>query len=206
MKKRLLPIPLILLVPIVLLVIVVVAGLYRFSIDDEEILAKFPNQHQQYDVVVKQIFDIQTPNPWTIEVPESAAFAYIDQVDPARQVVLGAYDSGVERGQVSVSTQWLTFVDTNQYVSVMTVSNQGSGVFTYLATFNYDVQRKRMVLVDSVLIGDRVVVDDLSYDAAQVTLSYRFHGDNHAMADEPNQHKTQLVTVNPDLTLLLHNK
>ena len=43
MKKKILPIPLILLIPIVMLVVVIVAGLYRFSLTDEEILAKFPS-------------------------------------------------------------------------------------------------------------------------------------------------------------------
>ncbi|WP_164683974.1 hypothetical protein [Vibrio maerlii] len=39
-RRRFLPIPLILLIPIVLLIIVVVAGVYRFSLSDEEILQK----------------------------------------------------------------------------------------------------------------------------------------------------------------------
>ncbi|GAK87442.1 hypothetical protein JCM19238_5052 [Vibrio ponticus] len=82
MKKRLLPIPLILLIPILLLVVVILAGLYRFSLDDEDILAKFPSQNQSFDRVVEQVFAIRTPNPWTIQVPESTAFAFMDQVFP----------------------------------------------------------------------------------------------------------------------------
>lgn len=41
MRRRLLPIPLILLVPIVLLIIVIVAAIYRINLTDEEILSKF---------------------------------------------------------------------------------------------------------------------------------------------------------------------
>ncbi|ROV60222.1 hypothetical protein EGH82_10490 [Vibrio ponticus] len=206
MKKRLLPIPLILLIPILLLIVVIAAGLYRFSLDDEEILAKFPSQSQVVDPIVKQVFSIQTPNPWTIQVPESAAFAFIDELDTQAQIAFGPYDSGVERGQVTVSTKWLMFVDTNQYISLMTVSNQGSGVFSYLASFRYDTERKRVVLVDSVLIGDRIVVDELVYDNAQVAIDYRQHSANQPMSAEPEEKVTQLITVNSNLTLLLHTK
>ncbi|OLQ94429.1 hypothetical protein BIY21_08915 [Vibrio ponticus] len=206
MKKRLLPIPLILLIPILLLIVVVAAGLYRFSLDDEEILAKFPSQSQVVDPIVKQVFSIQTPNPWTIQVPESAAFAFIDELDTQAQIAFGPYDSGAERGQVTVSTKWLTFVDTNQYISLMTVSNQGSGVFSYLASFRYDTERKRVVLIDSVLIGDRIAVDKLAYDNSQVAIDYRQHSVNQPMSAEPEEKVTQLITVNSNLTLLLHTK
>lgn len=206
MKKRRLPIPLILLIPIVLLVVVVIAGVYRFSIDDEDILAKFPATNQVIDPVVEKVFDIRSPNPWTIDVPDSHAFAFIDIFDQSQQLAIGSYDDGAERGQVTVSTKWLTFVDTNQYVSVMTVSNQGSGVFYYLATFRYDVQRKRMVLANSLLIGDRILIDQLQFQESQLTLNYQQHGENQAMAEQPSESRVAQVTVNRDLTLLLHNK
>ena len=41
-RKRILPIPLILLIPIVLLAVVIIAGIYRFSLSDEEIMAESP--------------------------------------------------------------------------------------------------------------------------------------------------------------------
>ncbi len=46
-RKRLLPIPLILLIPVVLLIVVIVAGVYRFSLSDDEIMAKFPRSTVQ---------------------------------------------------------------------------------------------------------------------------------------------------------------
>nr|WP_114766869.1 hypothetical protein [Vibrio rhodolitus] len=206
MKKRLLPIPLILLIPILLLVVVILAGLYRFSLDDEDILAKFPSQNQSFDRVVEQVFAIRTPNPWTIQVPESTAFAFMDQVIPETQSVSGAYDDGVERGLVNVSTQWLTTIEPNSYLSVMTVSNQGSGIFSYLATFRYDVQRKRMVLIDTLLIGDRIAIDGLTYHERQVDLSYRQHSENQAMAESPNQPQSMHTRIDSNLTFSLHEK
>ncbi|EGU48482.1 hypothetical protein VII00023_18189 [Vibrio ichthyoenteri ATCC 700023] len=189
MKRRLLPIPLILLIPIVLLVVVIIAGVYRFSLDDEEILAKFPAQAQsqaeRQDSVMQQVFALSTPNPWTISVPESHAFALVDHIDAENHWATGRYDSGSDRGQVSVSLQRLVEVAEHQYVSVMTVSNQGSGVFYYLTSFEYDLKRQRLVLIDTVLLGDRIAVDNLSYASSLVQLSYRQHGAKQSYADLP---------------------
>ena len=76
MKKRILPVPLILLIPIVLLIIVAVAGIYRFSLTDEEILAKFPSQVSQSDRVMQILFSIKTVNPWNIKFHKSNALKF----------------------------------------------------------------------------------------------------------------------------------
>ncbi len=52
-RKRILPIPLILFIPVVLLITVIVAGIYRFSLSDEEIMAKFPRSEVQSDSEAK---------------------------------------------------------------------------------------------------------------------------------------------------------
>lgn len=41
-------------------------------------------------------------------------------------------------------------------------------------------------MTSSVPLGDRVVVDSLSADGAVVTVSYRTHGEDQPMAEEPN--------------------
>lgn len=187
MKKRLLPIPLILLIPILLLVFVVVAGVYRFTLSDEEILAKFPNQQVTSDPIVERLFALQSPNPFTVLVPETKAFAFIDTLDQVNGWASGKYDTGMERGQLLVSTKWLTSIKTHQYISVLAVSNQGSGVFYYLASFRYDQQRQRMILVDSILLGDRIEVDEVTYDAPRVTVQWRTHYEQQPMSDTPEE-------------------
>lgn len=172
MKKKILPIPLILLIPIVMLVVVVVAGVYRFSLTDEEILAKFPSSQVSYDTVVETVFDLKTTNPWTIKVPETNAYAFINEVNEAKSLASGRYDSGVERGVVTVDTQKLLGVelgDTNIFVAPMWVSNQGSGVFYYLGLFKHDQQRSRVVLVDQLFLGDRVQIQTLEVAQPDVT-------------------------------------
>ena len=174
MKKKILPIPLILLIPIVMLVVVIVAGVYRFSLSDEEILAKFPSSQVSYDSVVETVFDLKTTNPWTIKVPETNAYAFINEVDEPQSLAFGRYDSGVERGVVTVDTQKL-FVsklgETHFYVAPMSVSNQGSGVFYYLGLFKHDQQRSRVVLVDQLFLGDRVQIQTLEVAKQEGTQS-----------------------------------
>ncbi|WP_299692282.1 hypothetical protein [uncultured Vibrio sp.] len=166
MKKRILPIPLILLIPIAMLAVVIVAGIYRFSLSDEEILAKFPSSQVSYDPVVEAIFDLKTINPWTIKVPETNAYAFINEVDELKSLAFGRYDSGLERGMVTVDTQRLSAVTLGEarfFVAPMAVSSQGSGVFHYLGLFKYDQQISRVVLIDQLLLGDRVQIQILEF-------------------------------------------
>ncbi|MFA0180872.1 hypothetical protein AB4463_10710 [Vibrio cyclitrophicus] len=170
MKKKILPIPLILLIPIVMLVVVILAGIYRFSLSDEEILAKFPSSQVTYDSLVEEVFDLKTTNPWTIKVPETNAFAFIKELDTTRSIAFGRYDSGAERGVVTVDTKNLSGVTLGQanfFVSPMWVSNQGSGVFYYVGLFKHDKQRSRVVLVDQLFLGDRIQIQTLEVTNAQ---------------------------------------
>lgn len=164
MKKKILPIPLILLIPIVMLVVVILAGVYRFSLSDEEILAKFPSSQVSYDPEVETVFDLKTTNPWTIKVPETNAYAFINEIDAPKAIAFGRYDSGVERGEVTVDTKSLSAVtlgNASFFVAPMWISNQGSGVFYYLGLFKHDQQRSRVVLVDQLFLGDRVQIQTL---------------------------------------------
>ncbi|MGO2159983.1 MAG: hypothetical protein ACTH4J_05915 [Vibrio toranzoniae] len=168
MKKKILPIPLILLIPIVMLVVVILAGVYRFSLSDEEILAKFPSSQVSYDPVVETVFYLKTTNPWTIKVPETNAYAFINEIDAPKAIAFGRYDSGVERGVATVDTKSLAAVTLGEatfFVAPMWISNQGSGVFYYLGLFKHDQQRSRVVLVDQLFLGDRVKIQTL--DVAQ---------------------------------------
>jgi len=191
MKKRILPIPLILLIPIVLLVVVTVAGVYRFSLSDEEILAKFPSAQLQSDSVVLAVFGIKATNPWTIQVPENNAFAFIDTLNESQNLASGRYDSGAERGVVTVDTKMLKRVDIEGqplFFAPMSVSNQGSGVFHYLALFKFDSSRSRMILADSELLGDRVKIQNLGIDkSSRVEVVYLQHGPKQAMSETPSE-------------------
>ncbi|EGU54131.1 hypothetical protein VIOR3934_19930 [Vibrio orientalis CIP 102891 = ATCC 33934] len=202
MKKRLLPIPLILLIPIVLLIIVAVAGIYRFSLSDEEILAKFPSQISNQDAIMQSVFGIRTLNPWTVKIPESSAFTFIDDVVEG-DLLKGSYEEGAERGVVTIESEKIVSFDGNTYVSILALSNQGSGLFYYLMLSQYDEFRQRLISKDSVLLGDRIDVQSLEEgDKQSVVVTFLEHDKNQAMAEPPSKQVKRIFVVTNEGQLL----
>ncbi|MCR9983538.1 hypothetical protein WMY97_05945 [Vibrio diabolicus] len=189
--KRILPIPLILLIPIVLLVVVVIAGVYRFSLSDEEIMAKFPQTEAETNVIVQETLGITSRNPWTIQVPEQGAVTFLDEWDKENGYLIGDYDAGATKGQVLVPTAFISQRDIESVswiTAPMIVTTQGSGSFNYVGLFKFDPVPSRVVLLDSIFVGDRVKFTQITWESDSIiTLSYLAHGDDQAMADTPNQ-------------------
>lgn len=204
MKKRLLPIPLILLIPVVLLIIVSIAGIYRFSLSDDEILAKFPNQRPQDNAIMRSVFNIKTTNPWTAKVPDSSAFTFLDTMTTP-PFVTGHYEDGAERGKVMANTDLLVKFDETTYAVVLSVSNQGSGVFSYLAVSKYDQLRQRMVIKQSVLLGDRVNVKEISATDKLITIKLLEREASQSMSEEPSQIATILFKLTEQDSLELRH-
>lgn len=199
MKKRILPIPLILLIPIVMLLIVIVAGLYRFSLSDEEILAKFPASTLNADPIVERLTSLKTPNPLTVMVPETKAFALISEYNPTLATATGRYDSGAERGQVSVLLsfwQSLEWQSVQGYTAPFAISNQGSGTFYYLGLFKFDPVPQRLVMVDAVLLGDRITIESLQEnEQQQVNVIFLKHAQNQSFSQQPVERVFQHFVV-----------
>nr|WP_216613712.1 hypothetical protein [Vibrio mediterranei] len=199
MPRKKLPVPLILLIPLCLLIVVIVAGVYRFSMSDEEILAKFPShQAEKADVVVETILGVKVANPWTIQVPETSAFSLLTDIDVDKQVAAGSYDDGMERGNVYLLYQFkqLMFENNKLHFAVVpfAVSNQGSGVFYYLGLFNWDESRQRVILTDAKLAGDRVDIESLDLSGQDATLMFKSHGPEQSMTDTPTK-ENSLVCI-----------
>lgn len=186
MKKRLLPIPLILLIPIVLLIVVSIAGVYRFSMSDEEILAKFPNQASQADPIMQSVFGIRTANPWTIKIPDSNAFTFIDDMTQS-PLMTGTFEDGPVRGVVAIDSQTLVQIDSTTYLSALSVSNQGSGVFYYLVVYKYDEFRQRLVSKGSAFLGDRIRVQSVEVLDNQAMVKLLERDEYQAMSEEPKK-------------------
>lgn len=202
MSRRILPIPLILLIPIVLLVVVVAAGVYRFSLDDEDILRK-QSATRQYDPIMKSVFAINTSNPWTIEVPETSAYAFMDTMTEDGMVT-GRYDSGVERGEVIVDSHQLFPYENKQFIAPFVVSNQGSGLFHYIGLYLYDVSVKRLILQDAHLLGDRIMLDKVAVKEGHVIVTFKQHSATQAMSMEPQEDKMVSLNVNEGEWQLAH--
>ncbi|BBL90918.1 hypothetical protein VroAM7_35710 [Vibrio rotiferianus] len=190
-RKRILPIPLILLIPVLLLAIVVIAGIYRFSLSDEDIMAKFPQTQSQANSIVAEVLGIQSRNPWTVQVPEQGAVTFLDEWDKEHGLLKGQYDAGATKGEVLVPTEFVAQRDINGtpwIIAPVIVTTQGSGAFYYLGLFKFDAVPSRVVLLNSVFLGDRIKMSSLEWVSdTKVSLSYLEHGKEQAFADQPNQ-------------------
>ncbi|MFC5080691.1 hypothetical protein VTH8203_01955 [Vibrio thalassae] len=200
MSRKKLPVPLILLIPLCLLVVVIVAGIYRFSMSDEEILAKFPShQAEKADVVVETILGIKASNPWTVQVPETSAFSLLTDIDINKQVAAGGYDDGVDRGNVYLLYRFKQIMLENDKLRFaivpFAVSNQGSGVFYYLGLFNWDEARQRVILTDAKLAGDRINIESLNVTGQKITLTFKSHGPEQSMAEAPAKENALVCTL-----------
>ena len=190
-RKRILPIPLILLIPVLLLAIVVIAGIYRFSLSDEDIMAKFPQTQSQANSIVAEVLGIQSRNPWTVQVPEQGAVTFLDEWDKEHGLLKGQYDAGATKGEVLVPTELVAQRDINGtpwIIAPVIVTTQGSGAFYYLGLFKFDAVPSRVVLLNSVFLGDRIKISSLEWVSdTKVSLSYLEHGKEQALAEQPNQ-------------------
>lgn len=195
MKRRRLPIPLILLVPIAMLAVVIVAGVYRFSLSDDDIMAKFPNQPIESDALLYAWLGISSPNPLTLNVPESRAFAFIDEYDSANGLASGQYDAGTERGRVTLFTQFKLDLRSDEEIwfsAPFMVSNQGSGRFYYLGLFKYDPQPRRVIMTDSVLLGDRIELEQSQFgDNKYIEVTFLQHSAQQSYIEQPLDRVTQ---------------
>ena len=190
-RKRILPIPLILLIPIVLLIVVVVAGVYRFSLSDDEILARFPSNQVRSNSIVLEVLNIQSSNPWTIQVPEQNAVTFLQEWDKERGYLMGDYDAGATKGTVLLPTDFIAKRQINQELWIaapIVVTTQGTGSFYYIGLFKFDAVPSRVILLDSVFIGDRIKFNQLLWrDDTNIEISYLSHDVNQAMTETPKQ-------------------
>ncbi|MGY0615462.1 hypothetical protein [Vibrio sp. FJH11] len=190
-RKRILPIPLILLIPIVLLIVVIVAGVYRFSLSDDEILARFPSNEVQSNSIVLEVLNIQSSNPWTIQVPDQNAVTFLQEWDKERGYLMGDYDAGATQGTVLLPTDFIAKRQINQELWIaapMVVTTQGTGSFYYIGLFKFDAVPSRVILLDSVFIGDRIKFNQLLWrDDTNIEISYLSHDVNQAMTETPKQ-------------------
>lgn len=197
-RKRILPIPLILLIPIVLLIVVTVAGVYRFSLSDDEILARFPSNQVQSNSIVLEVLNIKSANPWTIQVPEQNAVTFLQEWDKERGYLMGDYDAGATKGTVLLPTNFIAKRQINQQLWIaapMIVMTQGTGAFYYVGLFKFDAVPSRVILLDSVFIGDRIKFNQLLWrDDTNIEISYLSHDVNQAMTETPKQLNSVFLT------------
>ena len=74
--------------------------------------------------------------------------------------------------------------DTEHIFTTIAVNTGGTGENMYLVAFDSSPEGYKMTA--SVPLGDRVAVDSVTVDGSTVMISYRDHGPQQAMAEEPS--------------------
>ena len=117
----------------------------------------------------------------TIAVPETSN-VLVDISNETGTTV--EYEDGEESGTVTLIDKYTKSVDKSDYVAILAINRGGSGEEFYLATFQPGENSNRMS--DSVYLGDRLDMVDVSVTGDDVIVYYMEHGENQAMAEEPN--------------------
>ncbi|GIC80420.1 hypothetical protein FMO003_07010 [Moritella sp. F3] len=105
----------------------------------------------------------------------------------------GNYQVGEERGEVLLDYMHInplgqiTADNRIYFVAPFTVSNQGSGVFTYVGLFEQDIDNQTIQHLDSYFIGDRIKLNEMRLWDSKIELSFNQHGEQQAYAEVPTE-------------------
>jgi len=170
----------------------------------------------------KQICDINIEREisnhiWTnnidglkINIPETDAVAILNDVvtfDNADYFTAN-YSSKhsstlIEKGSVFYDSRKIILIskvetDTStrlSYAAPFTVSNQGSGLFTYIGLFIYDKALQKSTHLDSYFLGDRVKDVKISDEIQAIKVSFFQHTITQAFSEHPTERQTIHLSV-----------
>lgn len=196
--------------------VVLAAGVYRFNFTNDDIYVVQENGQvvplatQDNTPVMRTLFSIYTDKYWQIELPDSGLKVPLTEPKNGngQHFALGRYQQGEERGVVHVDYPRITvlnftFVEDEMMFAVpFSVSNQGSGVFWYLGLFQMNTRHGDIKQLDTLWVGDRVVITALNTDepfdvTSSLQLSYLKHSAKHSMAEKPVEVIKTLLEVTP---------
>ena len=90
----------------------------------------------------------------------------------------------VEHGVVTFLKDFVEPITDKDYVTIVAVDRGGSGTEIYLTIFTLGETGNQSIA--TVFLGDRVKIDSLSVGVDnKITVTYKQHGENQAMAEEP---------------------
>jgi len=156
--------------------------------------------------VIRTLFAIETSSDFIINLPDSDSNSDKSN-DKSAGVILtsiiglgtpngkaqGNYQVGEERGEVLLDYMFINVLgpmttDNKMYfVAPFSVSNQGSGLFTYVGLFEQDLDNYTIQHLDSYFIGDRIKLNEMRLWDSNIELSFNQHGELQAYAEVPTE-------------------
>ncbi|MDC8802069.1 hypothetical protein PRZ61_01225 [Halomonas pacifica] len=173
--------------------LVVAAGIYRFNFTQDDLYYRTPSgevvsleeweaRQAAGDDVMRRLFSIADGGPLALRLPELDQAVPLTRFEPEGEFtrVVGEYSRGAERGRIVMDTSGIRALNLScdgriYLVAPFSVSNQGSGVFHYLALLEHDTEHQAVTHVDSLFLGDRVSLEAVTPapDGRALTLSWR---------------------------------
>lgn len=136
----------------------------------------------------------QAPSVDTIREALLRATIVVPEIDVSASLTdgEGTFSNGPVSGTVSLAQGpgWVVLNRAGSVIqdvfSIFWVNAGGSGTFAYLGHFSYDSAGNVFLYQEASLLGDRVVIKDLSlHKQSIVQVSFYDHGPGEAMAQEP---------------------
>lgn len=119
---------------------------------------------------------------WLSEMLMKSNSMNVPEVTPEVQVSLNKKTTEFEGGTITLGDKFTG--DKEHIFTTVAVSTGGTGEFIYLVAF--DKMEDTYKMSSFVPLGDRVAVDSLMADGSTVSVSYRTHGEDQPMAEEPD--------------------
>ena len=147
--------------------------------------------------VLLHYFNLKTSNNFYINIPETEAICEISEIICFDSIyyLRGSYIIGDEKGEVIVDNNKIIAlnlsIDNKEYFVIpFLVSNQGSGIFKYIGLFVVDYNAKTISQIDTYLLGDRIILNTIDYDANSILeIKLKTHSQDQGMNEVPNNIK-----------------
>jgi len=157
-----------------------------------------------YSEVILTLFSMKTSSDFIITLPDSGTGVKLTSIiglGTAEGKALGNYQVDEERGEVLLDYMFINTLgqitaDNKIYFAApFSVSNQGSGLFTYIGLFEQDLDNQTIRHVDSYFIGDRIQLNKMGIYDSKIDLSFNQHGDKQAYVEAPTETVHLTLTV-----------
>lgn len=142
--------------------------------------------------------------PITMTYPETDIQVKIDKTETVDQVFFlrGHYQNTLQektddqeaiydRGLIYLNMSKMVILNEQQgglvhYATPFIINTVGTGVFVYVGLFSYDMNSKKSVHIDSVLLGNRIREEKLTYLKDYLQVDFKSHSADQAFSDYPS--------------------
>ncbi|MCP4321790.1 MAG: hypothetical protein GY787_08050 [Alteromonadales bacterium] len=200
---------------ILLITVVLVAGLYfvQDKINSPEECQKIAGVWNEAEDTCEQtttqiIYDnLSSGYPITMIYPETDIQVEIDKVETVDEIyyLRGHYQKVLQeatedkepvydRGLLYLNMSKMVILNEVEnglvhYAAPFIINTVGRGVFVYTGLFSYDMKTKKSEHLESVLLGNRIREEKISYFKDHLQVDFKGHSEEQAVEDYPNQDK-----------------